>query len=192
MDLSELKEKSINIFVSILKEYSKKINIVSKGISVDQLNTLIRETMLLEKYISGEVIIDAGSGNGILGIPIAIENPKKKIVLVEPRKKKSEFLNYAIEELRLRNTKVVRSGIEEFVKDVEKGKSTMVGRGFPDNIKLASYVKNGIIKELLLITSQGKIKKMEKGIEKLRQKIYNVPFRDNLKIIHITNVSRET
>lgn len=192
MDLSELKVKSINLFISILKEYSKKINIVSKGISIDQLNALIRETMLMEKHISGEVIVDAGSGNGILGIPIAIKNPEKKIILVEPRKKKSEFLKYAIKELGLGNTKVTRSGIEEFVKDVKKGRFTMVGRGFPDNIKLVSYVKSGIIKELLLITSPGKIKKMEKGIEKLRQKIYNIPFRNNLKIIHITNVSRET
>lgn len=192
MGLSELKGESLRLFISILKEYSKKVNIISRGISDDQLNKLIQESLLLEKYISGEVVVDAGSGNGILGIPIAIINPEKEIVLVEPRKKKSEFLKYAVTELGLNNTRVIRSGIEKFVKDAIKERVTVVARGFPDNVKLVSYVNKGVAKELLLITSPDKIKKMAKGIEKSRQKIYNVPFRDNLKIIHIRNVSRET
>ena len=192
MDQPELTDKTIRSFISILKEYSKKINIISKGITGDQINALIEETILLEKNISQNTIVDAGSGNGILGIPIAILNPDKRIILVEPRKKKSEFLSYTVSELNLKNTKVVRSGIEEFLKGRKKRKFTLIARGFPDNIKLTNYVKKKIVKELLLITSLDKIKKMPKGIEKLRQNIYNVPFRDNLKIMHIANVSRET
>lgn len=192
MDQPELTDKTIRSFISILKEYSKKINIISKGITGDQINALIEETILLEKNISENTIVDAGSGNGILGIPIAILNPDKRIILVEPRKKKSEFLSYTVSELNLKNTKVVRSGIEEFLKGRKKRKFTLIARGFPDNIKLTNYVKKKIVKELLLITSLDKIKKMPKGIEKLRQNIYNVPFRDNLKIMHIANVSRET
>ncbi|MCK4890553.1 MAG: class I SAM-dependent methyltransferase [Candidatus Aminicenantes bacterium] len=192
MDRPELTDKTIRLFISTLKEYSKKINIISKGITEEQLNALIEETILLEKHISESTIVDAGSGNGILGIPIAIINPDKKIFLIEPRKKKSEFLSYVIKKLDLKNTEVIRSGIEEFLKGRQKRKFTMIARGFPDNIKLVIYVKKKIVKELLLITSLDKIKKMTKGIEKLRQNIYNVPFRDNLKIIHIANVSRET
>ncbi len=192
MDQPELTDKTIKLFISTLKEYSEKINIISKGITEEQLNSLIEETILLEKYISENTIVDAGSGNGILGIPIAILNPDKKIFLIEPRKKKSEFLSYTINKLDLKNTEVVRSGIEEFLKGRKKRKFTMIARGFPDNIKLTIYVKKKIVKELLVITSLTKIKKMTKGIEKLRQNIYNVPFRDNLKIIHIANVSRET
>ena len=192
MDQPELTDKTIRLFISTLKEYSEKINVISKGITGEQLNALIEETILLEKHISENTIVDAGSGNGILGIPIAILNPDKKVFLIEPRKKKSEFLSYTIKKLDLKNTEVIRSGIEEFLKGRKKRKFTMIARGFPDNIKLTIYVKKKIVKELLLITSLAKIKKMTKGIEKLRQNIYNVPFRDNLKIIHIANVSRET
>lgn len=188
----ELTDKTIRLFISTLKEYSKKVNVISKGITEDQLNTLIEETILLEKHISEKIIVDAGSGNGILGIPIAILNPDKKVYLVEPRKKKFEFLSYTINELNLKNTEIVRSGIENFLKGRKKRKFTLIARGFPDNIMLTNYVKKKIVKELLLITSLAKIKKMPKGIEKLRQNIYNVPFRDNLKIMHIANVSRET
>jgi len=191
-NLFEIQKSSVTKFLGILKEYSKQINIISKIITDEQLNSLIDETLIMEKLISEDHVVDAGSGNGILGIPIAILNPEKMIFLVEPRKKKSEFLIYAVKELSLNNAEVIRSGIEEFFKSRKKQKLTLIGRGFPDNLKLAGYVKKGIASELILITSEYKIKKMEKGIEKLGQKIYNVPFRDNLKIIHITDVSRET
>jgi len=192
LDQPELTDKTIRLFISILKEYSKKTNVISKGITREQMNALIEETILLEKHISENTVIDAGSGNGILGIPIAILNPEKRVILVEPRKKKSEFLSYTVKELGLKNIEIVRSGIEEFLKGRTKRKFTVVARGFPDNTKLITYVKKKIVRELLLITSLTKIKKITKGIEKLKQNIYNVPFRDNLKIIHIANVSRET
>ncbi len=192
MDQSKLTDKTLRLFISTLTEYSKNINVMSKGITEEQLNTLIEETILMERYISENTIIDAGSGNGILGIPIAILNPDKKIFLVEPRKKKSEFLSFTISKLNLKNAEVVRSGIEEFLKGRERRKFSVIARGFPDNTRLTTYVKKKIVKELLVITSLAKIKKMTEGIEKLKQNIYNVPFRDNLKIIHITNVSRET
>jgi len=69
---------------------------------------------------------------------------------------------------------------------------SIIARGFPDNAKLISYVKNRVAEEVILITSLSKIKKIEKGIEKCEQRIYNVPFRDNLKILYTANVSRET
>ncbi len=192
LDLSEKAKNAVEHYIGELKTYSKKINVISKNITIEQIRTLIDETMMLEKYILENEIIDVGSGNGILGIPIAIINPLKRVILVEPRKKKSEFLMYISKELKMNNLVVKKSGIEEFVKNRKVKLQTMVARGFPNNDKLVFYVENGIAKELLLITSISKIKKRGKKIEKLIQNIYNVPFRDNLKIIHTRNVSRET
>ncbi len=192
MNLPELTEKKLNEYIAVLKQYSKKINIISKIITDEQIKELVSESLLIDKYIRGLNIVDAGSGNGILGIPVAILHPEKKIFLVEPRKKKSEFLNYAVEKLILSNVKVLRSGIEEFVKVNKTIRFSIIARGFPDNSKLISYVKKRVAEEVILITSHSKIKKVEKGIEKYEQKIYNVPFRDNLKILYTANVSRET
>jgi len=192
LDFSKKIKSKIEHYAGILKAYSEKVNVISKNITIDQIKTLINETILLEKYISRNEIVDVGSGNGILGIPIAIINPSKKIVLIEPRKKKIEFLLFAKKELHMDNVVVVKSGIEEFVKKRKKIIPTIIARGFPDNEKLVLYIKKEIAEELLLLTSESKIKKIIKKIEKLDQNIYNVPYRDNLKIIHLSNVSRET
>ena len=188
---SHSKEK-IEKYLAIMLEYNKKVNIVSRKISGVQLTCLVNETLQLQKYISFENVIDAGSGNGILGFPIAISDQKKNITLVEPRKKKHEFLEYTKAELELKNVTVANSQIEEFFKSYCSLKSTLISRGFPDNLKLVSFLRKRIVSELIIVTSKSKIKKMEKGIEKFEQSIYNVAFRDNLKILQLKNVSRET
>lgn len=190
--ITEREMEALSEYKKVLKDYSLTTNVISKKITEDQLDDLLRESLLVEKLIVEHHVVDAGSGNGLLGIPVALLNPQKKIYLVEPRKKKSEFLSYIKEELNLKNVEVMRMGIEEFVKSRDLKKNAIIARGFPNNDKLISYVKNGIAGAVYLVTSINKIKKLRKGIEKVGQNIYNVPFRDNLKIVSTINVSRET
>ncbi len=182
----------IELYIKTIFEYNKKVNIISRKITKEQVDVLIRETILMDRHINNKIIVDAGSGNGILGFPLSIANPSRELFLVEPIKKKADFLSYAQRTLDLQNVTVVNTIVEKFIKDTKKKGFTLVARGFPDNLRLLSYLKKKVAYELLILTSDHKIKKIEKKIEKLKQNIYNVPFRDNLKLIHIKNVSRET
>ncbi len=46
-------------------------------------------------------LLDAGSGAGLPGIPLALASPDHAVHLVEPRKKRVEFLQLALQHLRL-------------------------------------------------------------------------------------------
>jgi hypothetical protein len=48
------------------------------------------------------------------------------------------------------------------------------------------------VRELLLISSPDKIKKIQNLVANIRQTRYNIPSRDNLVILKLENVSRET
>jgi len=48
------------------------------------------------------------------------------------------------------------------------------------------------VRELLLISSADKIKKIQNKVANIRQNRYNIPSRDNLIIYKLENVSRET
>jgi len=194
-ELWESMEKEIALlreYKKVLKEYSRNVNVISKKITASQLDDLLRESVLVEKMIRENSVVDAGSGNGLLGIPVAVLNPQKRVYLVEPRKKKSEFLVFLKEELKINNIEIIRADIGWFIKNKNIHNAAITARGFPDNEKLISYVKKRVVRAVFLITSMNKIKKIKKGIEKVEQKIYNIPFRDNLKIVSIINVSRET
>jgi 16S rRNA (guanine527-N7)-methyltransferase len=171
-------------------EYNRKINLVSRNITPDGLKQLVNETLVLNDYISHNTIVDAGSGNGLLGIPLAVINQNKKIILVEPKKKKSDFLQTVKIEMDLKNIEIQPVSIEEFLKKNKIKPLSLVARGFPDLSVFCSYLKKRMIKEAIVITSENKIKKNQIHLESLRQKTYNVPLRDFLKILKITKTEK--
>ena len=179
-------------YVDFLMAYNEKVNLVSKKSTRETINALISESLLLETYISTPFIIDAGSGGGLLGIPLALAFPEKRIVLTETVQKKAKFLKLALEELALKNVMVWSGPIQEYMQHHKKTVSSLISRGFPRIDILADYIFKKKIKELILITSPLKINNIQNTMANIRQNSYNVPSRNNLVIFKMENVSRET
>ncbi len=196
-------EISIKKYVQLLMDYNVNVNLMSRKMTPEGLNQLLNETLLLNHYISknSDTIIDAGSGNGILGIPLAIinknknKNKNKKIILVEPKKKKMNFLREVKNQLHLSNVEIVGISIDEYmkkkVKKGEKKQISVVTRGFPDLRVFCYYVKRGMVEEAIVMTSEEKIKKNKIYLESIKQKTYNVPLRDHLKILKMEKTTYE-
>jgi len=182
----------LDAYVDFLLAYNEKVNLVSKKSTRETINTLISESLMLEKHLSTNLIIDAGSGGGLLGIPLAIAFPEKKLVLTETIQKKATFLKLASKELDLKNVTIWGGAIQEYMQRQKKIAGTLISRGFPHIEFLADYVFKGIIKELILITSSSKINNMQNKVANIRQNSYNIPSRNNLIIFKMENVSRET
>ena len=185
-------KKSIETYMLYLMEYNQKVNLISRKITGNALTQLVEETLLLEQYISKDEIIDAGSGNGILGIPIAIKNPRKHIDLVESKEKKAIFLEDIKKKMVLKNVRVYCCSIKEFVNRNKNKETSLIARGFPGIEIFWDFLKKELIKEAVFITSQNKIKKISKYMVNIKKKSYNIPLRNNLKILKMENVSRET
>jgi len=183
---------SLGLYVDFLLEYNKKINLVSRQSTRETLNLLVDETLLLKEFISTSHVIDAGSGGGLLGIPLAISFPEKKFVLAETIHKKAIFLKEALCALNLANVKIFEGPIQEFLHRHNASQRTLIARGFPKIELLAEYVYKKKVKELLLISSADKIKNIQNKVANIRQNLYNIPLRNNLVIFKLENVSRET
>jgi 16S rRNA (guanine527-N7)-methyltransferase len=179
-------------YVDFLLAYNEKVNLVSKKSTRETINVLISESLMIKKYLSTNFMIDAGSGGGLLGIPLALSFPEKEMVLTETVQKKVKFLKLAIRELDLKNVTVWGGSIQEYMQRQKKIGCTLISRGFPHIDILADYVFKKKIKELILITSPLKINKIKNKVANIRQNSYNVPSRDNLIIFKMESVSRET
>jgi 16S rRNA G527 N7-methylase RsmG len=179
--------ESILTYLEILLDYNRGVNLISRSITAEGIVQLLSETVLLDRYISCDTIVDAGSGNGILGIPAALmkKNEHKTIILVEPGKKKFLFLMNLKEQMKLPNVEVKGVSIEEYLKNTKKETRSLVARGFPGFSVFFRYLKKGLVTEVVVITSQNKIKKNQIHLESIRKKIYNVPLRKNLKILKL-------
>jgi 16S rRNA (guanine527-N7)-methyltransferase len=190
--LLEKSPMKMDAFIDFLLAYNQKVNLVSRRSTRETLLALIRETLLLADHVSTPLVIDAGSGGGLLGIPLALSLPAKKFILVEPIHKKVVFLNEALDHLGLDNARVCEGAVQEFMHRHNKFESTLATRGFPKIEALAEYIYKRKVRELLLISSIDKIKKIQNPVANIRQNRYNIPSRDNLIIYKLENVSRET
>jgi len=106
-------DNQINVlleYINLIKESSKVMNLVSKkDIPIIADRHLLDSLYALTVYdipLNAKVA-DIGSGAGFPGIPIAIARPDLSIDLIEPRLKRSIFLQKAVNHLDLNNVEIV-------------------------------------------------------------------------------------
>jgi len=189
--MKENADLKIEKYIKILLRENQNQNLISRRINKESLLKLINESVLLSEHIKGKLVVDAGSGNGLIGVIIAIIHEDKKVIMVEKRKKRVGFLNMVILELNLKNAQV----FDDDIKNFPFGKYTdinIVSRGFSNNQVLVDFLKNKEITGVLILTSENKINKINIPVENIKKNIYNIEFRDNLKILKMEKVSRET
>jgi len=188
-----MNEEKIENYIKLLFKYNKMVNLMSRKLVYSDVKDIINETLLFNNYIDYNIIIDAGSGNGIIGIPLAIINNEKKIILVETRKKKTIYLKKMIDDLELKNVTIFEGGIKNYFNvNIKIKKRSLISRGFPNNYDLIKLMNDGFVKQVVLITIEDKIKKTKFAIDNIEKNVYNIVSKDLLKIIKLEKVSRET
>jgi 16S rRNA (guanine527-N7)-methyltransferase len=73
---------------------------------------LLNSAAIEELIANGARVVDAGSGAGLPGVPLALARPDLHITLVEPMLRRTEFLREVVDELGI-DTDVVRGRVEE-------------------------------------------------------------------------------
>jgi 16S rRNA (guanine527-N7)-methyltransferase len=86
------------------------------------------DSLAVVPYISGQRIIDVGTGGGVPGIPLAICFPEKTVDLLDSNSKKTRFLIQAKAELGLVNTQVIHDRVENY--QPELGYDGVISRAF--------------------------------------------------------------
>jgi len=190
--MTPVKSPGIRQYQDILLKYNKKVNLISRKITEKQLEGLIKDSISMGKLIRGKTVVDMGSGNGILGLVMAIADPKKLFVLLDSNWKKVEFLEYAVKKLKLDNVKVEQKDVINFLRARSYRSLSIITRGFTGKPVFQHIMNNKRVVELMLITSQRKIDIIKESMDKYKETVYNIESRDIIKILKLENVSRET
>lgn len=101
----------------------------------------------------GSRVLDVGTGAGLPGVPLAIADPSRRVVLLESRRKRIQFLLYVKQALALDNIEVAHARLEKYRAD---GKfDTLVTRAFAALPGLISGVMPFITAGARLVAWQG-------------------------------------
>ena len=113
---SNNQKEQLDQYAFLLKEYNKVMNLTGIDEYGDVYEKHFYDSLTIQKFIekiNGEKIADLGTGAGFPGIVLAIFNPNKKIYLIEPLKKRCNFLEIVINKLHLTNVVILNKRIEE-------------------------------------------------------------------------------
>ena len=110
----------LQTYMEQLLWWNERINLVSRDVSRETVWEHIRHSLLLSQFKTfknNSIIIDAGTGGGLPGIPLAITNPEKHFVLNDLVTKKCMALKQIAKKLELSNIGIIDGSIEEFSYD---------------------------------------------------------------------------
>lgn len=112
---SEERIRRFLTYLSELKKWNKAYNLT--GLKEDKdiiIKHFLDSLLYLKAMPDGEIkAADIGSGAGFPGIPIKIIRPEIEMYLIEPSRKKSDFLRHIVAQLRLGKTVVIEKRVEE-------------------------------------------------------------------------------
>ena len=140
MLIPEDKKEQIHNYISLLKEYNETTNIYSKN-SYSKLDYHIDDSILLSNLvINSKIHVDMGSGSGLPAIIIAMMT-NCKVICIESRIKKREFLSYAKIALDLTNLHVFDGDVQLFTSRYSGAKiDSISAKAFAKPPKLMFYL----------------------------------------------------
>lgn len=123
-------------YLALIQKWNQVHNLTAVREPESMLTRHLLDSLAITPYITGERIVDVGSGAGLPGIPLALVRPEWHVALVESNHKKAIFLQQAKIELNLKNVEVVAGRVENF--NSPEGFDMVISRAFSD---LADFVK---------------------------------------------------
>ncbi|MEA2050986.1 MAG: 16S rRNA (guanine(527)-N(7))-methyltransferase RsmG [Campylobacterota bacterium] len=99
-------------YIKLLQQWGKIHNLTA-SLKTEEIEQNIIDSIYPMRFLNQfDSLADIGTGAGYPGMLIAIANPTKKVVLIEPRAKRVAFLNFVKSALKLQNVEIVKDRVE--------------------------------------------------------------------------------
>ncbi|MGI9279786.1 MAG: 16S rRNA (guanine(527)-N(7))-methyltransferase RsmG [Endozoicomonas sp.] len=114
LSLADSQADLLTRYVELLAKWNKAYNLTAVRDPVEMVSRHILDSLSIAPFMSGDYLMDVGSGPGLPGIPMAILNPEKQFTLLDSNGKKTRFMTQAKTELGLENVIVANCRVESF------------------------------------------------------------------------------
>lgn len=141
LTLSPAAVSKFNILVELLAKWNRVYNLTARRSEDTWVSHHFLDSLSIVPILPSGRLIDVGSGAGFPGLPIAVADPDRDIVLLDSNQKKSAFLRHAVAEMQLDNVSVETIRVEAF--KPERAFDIVVSRAFsslPEFLRLAGHL----------------------------------------------------
>lgn len=147
------------LYLGELAKWNKAYNLTAVRDPQEMVVRHILDSLSAAPSLRGTRILDAGTGAGLPGIPLALCYPDRQFTLLDSNGKKIRFIQHVAGELGLTNVLPVQVRVESY--EVEERFDTVISRAFT---ALADFVSNSghlIKSDGCLLAMKGKLPQAE-------------------------------
>lgn len=101
-------------YLVLLEKWNQVYNLTAVRDLTKMVGAHLLDSLSAVPLLSGNNVLDVGSGAGLPGIPIAIAKPDFKVTLLDSNQKKAAFLRQAVADLALKNANVICERVESW------------------------------------------------------------------------------
>ena len=136
IDLAAPTRQRLLDYVALLAKWNRVHNLTALREDQSLVSHHLLDSLAVLPYLSGDSMVDVGSGAGLPGIPLALARPDWQVTLLDSSHKKTSFLQQAKIELGLANVSVICSRVEAW--QAPHGYALVISRALSE---LAEFVR---------------------------------------------------
>lgn len=114
LEISEEQQDGLLQYLLLMEKWNQVYNLTAIRELPRMVSAHLLDSLCVIPFLSGEGILDVGSGAGLPGIPIALAKPIWNVTLLDSNHKKAAFLRQAVTELSLKNASVVCERVDSW------------------------------------------------------------------------------
>ena len=114
LNLSAQTQQALLDFLTLLEKWNRVYNLTGVRDRREMVSQHLLDCLAIVPHVRAASILDAGSGGGFPGIPLALACPDAQVTLLDSSEKKAAFLRQALIELAIGNATVVRARAEDW------------------------------------------------------------------------------
>lgn len=142
-------------FLDLLDRWNRAYNLTAVTDPKQMVARHLLDSLSLVPWLSAPGIIDAGSGAGLPGVPLAIACPGRSVLLVDSNGKRIRFLRHVRRKLGLSNIEPVHARIEQL--DPGPAPIDIVARAVAPLPGLVQMTAHGLDRGARLLAMKGRL-----------------------------------